>query len=65
MSIVTSVAGNQIPRASGVELILAGFPLDRAQAERIMGDTGRGFTPAASATPAAADPSPSPGAPAP
>lgn len=47
MSIVTAAADGSIPRSSAVELVLAGFPLDRTQAERLIGEAGRGFTPAA------------------
>lgn len=45
--IVGAVAAGELPRASGIEMILAAFPLDRAQAEKIMGEVGRGFDSAA------------------
>lgn len=51
MGIVVAVASGELPRSSGVELILAGFPLDRADAERIVGDAGRGFVPASPEVP--------------
>lgn len=42
--IVIAVAMGEIPRATGVELILAAFPtIDREQAEKIMGPVGAGF----------------------
>ncbi|MDD3310964.1 DUF1073 domain-containing protein [Pseudodesulfovibrio sp.] len=46
MEIVASVAMGTLPRESGVEMLLAAFPLDRSQAEQIMGRVGRGFVPA-------------------
>jgi hypothetical protein len=46
MEIVAQVATGQLPRASGVEMLLAAFPLSREQAERIMGQVGREFRPA-------------------
>jgi len=42
--IVLSVAAGEIPRTSGIEIIVASFPVDRATAERIMGEVGRGFS---------------------
>ena len=52
LEIVTSVATNQIPRATGVALIIAAFPLSEEQAEKIMGTVGAGFVPAAEGAPA-------------
>lgn len=53
LQIVTAAAEGQIPRASAVELIIASFPtLDRAEAERILGEIGKGFEPKAEAPPA-------------
>lgn len=51
VDIVGQVALGQLPRSSGVEMIIAAFPVDRSTAERIMGDAGRGFTPTASEPP--------------
>lgn len=42
-AIITSVATRQYPRETGVQLILAAFPVDAAQAERILGEVGRTF----------------------
>jgi hypothetical protein len=41
--IVLSVAAGELPRASGIEIIIAAFPVDRQMAERIMGEVGRSF----------------------
>jgi hypothetical protein len=41
--IVAAVASRQLPRASGVAMMLAAFPIDGSTAERIMGDVGVGF----------------------
>lgn len=58
--IVIAVAMGEIPRATGVELILAAFPtIDREQAEKIMGPVGAGFQPSQSTAPA--EPSSPPG----
>lgn len=46
VEIVKSVATGQIPRETGIGIILAAFPLERAQVEEIMGSVGQGFTPA-------------------
>jgi phage-related protein (TIGR01555 family) len=45
VEIVTSVALGQLPRESGIGLMLAAFPITEQQAERIMGQVGRGFKP--------------------
>ena len=46
IEIVTSVGQGVLPRESGIEMLLAAFPIDRAQAGQIMGEMGRGFMPA-------------------
>jgi hypothetical protein len=46
LEVISKVALGELPRASGVELIVAAFPVDRATAEKLMGDVGAGFTPA-------------------
>lgn len=56
MGIVQQVALGALPRASGVELIRACFPLTLTQAEAIMGEVGRTFKPAP--VPGAAPPGP-------
>jgi phage-related protein (TIGR01555 family) len=43
LSIVNSVAAKEIPRETGVRLILAAFPLSEAEAEALMGPVGRTF----------------------
>ena len=40
---VTAVATGQLPRASGVALLMAAFRLPAAEAEAIMGEVGRSF----------------------
>ena len=53
LEIVTAVAEGRLPRASGVAMLLAAFPLTADQAEGVMGEVGRGFviTPSAPAAP--------------
>lgn len=46
VGIVEKVAAGDLPRESGIQLIVASFPLNRAQAEAILDDAGLGFTPA-------------------
>jgi hypothetical protein len=46
VQIVTQVALGQLPRDSAVEMITASFPLDKEQADRIVGEAGAGFVPA-------------------
>ncbi len=43
LQIVGSVAAKQLPREAGIEMMMASFPIDRDQAERIMGEVGRSF----------------------
>jgi phage portal protein BeeE/ppGpp synthetase/RelA/SpoT-type nucleotidyltranferase len=45
LSIIQQVNGGLLPRASGIELIVAAFSVPRDAAERIMGDVGAGFQP--------------------
>jgi phage-related protein (TIGR01555 family) len=45
VSIVQQVGAGQLPRDSGVQMLMASFTMTRGQAEEIMGDVGRGFTP--------------------
>lgn len=45
LEIVSRVASGQIPRATGINLITAAFPLTPEQAEKIMGPVGAGFVP--------------------
>jgi hypothetical protein len=42
--IVQSVAAGQLPRATGVAMMIAFFGMTAADVERIMGDVGRGFS---------------------
>jgi len=46
VQIVSQVAAGQLPRAAGVQMLLASFPINAAQAEAIMGKAGAGFSPA-------------------
>lgn len=41
--IVKDVAARLIPRETGVQLIVSSFPLDEAQAEKLMGEVGKTF----------------------
>jgi uncharacterized protein len=41
LEIVSKVGAGEIPRETGIEIMIAAFPIDREQAERIMGDVGR------------------------
>lgn len=43
LEIVRAVAAEEIPRETGIEMIVASFPVDRATAERLMGPTGQSF----------------------
>lgn len=45
VDILTKVANGELPRESGVELITAAFPIDIAQANKLMGPIGSSFTP--------------------
>lgn len=58
--IVQRVAGGQLPRQSGVDMLVQFFQLDPKQAESLMGDAGRGFvpTPEGGTQPPAPEPTP-------
>jgi len=43
LEVVKSVARKEMPRETGVEIIVASFPVDRETAERLMGPTGATF----------------------
>lgn len=45
LQIVQFVAQGQLPRATGVSMLIDFFQLEPAQAERIMGEVGKGFVP--------------------
>lgn len=47
LDIVGRVVDGQLPRDSAIEIIVSAFPIDRAQAEKILGSVGVGFTPSA------------------
>lgn len=57
-NVILSVARGEIPRESGVQILLACFPVTEEQAERAMGEVGRGFEPTKPPTPAPAAPPP-------
>ncbi len=44
VQIVSQVAAGLLPRGSAVQMLLAAFPLTGEQAEKIMGDVGKGFS---------------------
>ena len=46
IDLVAKVAANVLPRASAVEIAQMAFQIDAATAERVIGEAGRGFTPA-------------------
>lgn len=54
LAVVESVAQGRIPRATGVQILVVAFRIEVADAEALMGETGRGFTPSAP------EPSPAP-----
>jgi hypothetical protein len=56
--IVMSVAAGQLPRESGIGMLIEFFQLTPQAAEKVMGPVGRGFTPA---LPPGAAPVPAPG----
>lgn len=45
LDIVQRVAEGLLPRQSAIEIIVSAFPIDRSQAERILGEVGRTFRP--------------------
>lgn len=57
LEVVIAAAAGQIPRSSAAAIIERAFQLDPATAERLLGDIGQGFTPAAGGA-AAATPTP-------
>lgn len=50
--VILAVARGELPRESGVQILLACFPVTEEQAERSMGDVGRGFKPTPQPSPA-------------
>lgn len=61
LEIVNQIAAREIPRDTGVELIMAAFALSREDADRIVGEVGRTFfaaNPGDTAPPAAPPPAP-------
>ena len=46
LEIVTAVASYQIPRSTGVQMLTLAFQMSTAEAEKLMGETGAGFSPA-------------------
>lgn len=44
LAIVQAVAGNALPRDSGVAMLTVAFPITRAMAEEVMGTAGQTFT---------------------
>ena len=42
VNVVQSIATGELPKATGVEIILASFPFDRARAEQIVADVSEG-----------------------
>ena len=52
VSIVSQVATGQLPRGSGINILLAAFPISSEVAEKIMGEAGQGFVPAGQEQPA-------------
>jgi phage-related protein (TIGR01555 family) len=47
LEIVKAVADEQLPRESGIAMIVAVFPISQESAEQIMGEVGKGFKPKA------------------
>jgi phage gp29-like protein len=45
LDVIKQVATGQLPRATGIEVIVASFSIPREQAEQLMGDVRRGFVP--------------------
>lgn len=45
LDILNQVATGQLPRDTGIQMIVSAFPIDLAQAEKIMGTLGNGFEP--------------------
>ncbi len=53
LAAVGQVARGEIPRDAALETIMLAFQVDRATADRLLGDAGKGFTPTPAATPPA------------
>ena len=47
VEIVSQVATGMLPRESGINMLTVAFSISGQQAEKIMGEVGRGFVPAA------------------
>lgn len=45
VTIIQQIAQGLIPRETGIQLIVAAFPIDEAKADAIIGDVGQGFVP--------------------
>jgi len=45
LDVMAKVASGEIPRESGIEVIVAGFPIKRERAHAILGELGRGHKP--------------------
>jgi phage gp29-like protein len=61
LQVIDGVAQGRMPRESGVQILVACFPLTEEGADALMGEVGRGFVPTA---PSAPSPSPAAKAPA-
>lgn len=48
LEVIGQVAAGQLPRESALEIIIVSFNLDRAVADAMLGEVGRGFVPASS-----------------
>lgn len=55
VEVIKQVATGQLPRETGIEVIVVAFQVSREDAERMMGDVGAGFVPE---TPASTNPTP-------
>lgn len=62
LEILKAVAGGQLPRETGVQIIVTAFDVTDEEAEKLMGDVGAGFEPDQPAAPALPSGQP-PGAP--
>jgi uncharacterized protein len=60
VDIVAQVGAGTLPRGTGLALLVELFGVEPGAADRIMGEVGRGFTPAAPIAPAAGNTSPTP-----
>jgi uncharacterized protein len=65
LEILKSVADGQLPRETGVRLIVTAFDVTEEEAEKLMGAVGAGFTPEPPAAPALPPGQQQPGAPSP